>query len=320
MDVVETAQRLADELLFPAALATDAGDAIPVELLDALADAGLYGAGLPDDLEATCAVLEALAGGCLSTAFVWIQHVGVWRAAALSEEPHVRDEWAEPLARGERRGGLALGGALPGPPLLVAREADGGWLLDGSSPWVSGWGRVDVVHTAARTEDGRLVWSFVDARESATLAVELNELVALRATATMRADFTGHFVPTERVISIHPYAEGTTPAEVLRIHASLPLGVAGRCCRLLGPTQIDEELAACRTRLAELDPERIAADRAEAGDLALRAAAALMAARGSRSLLLDDHAQRLAREALFALVYALRPPSRAALLARLGAA
>ena len=42
-----------------------------------------------------------------------------------------------------------------------------------------------------------------------------------------------------------------------------------------------------------------------------------MAAEGSRSLLLADHAQRLAREALFALVYALRPGSRSAVLERL---
>ena len=40
----------------------------------------------------------------------------------------------------------------------------------------------------------------------------------------------------------------------------------------------------------------------------------------TRSILLDEHPQRLAREALFAAVYALRPASREALLRRLGAA
>jgi alkylation response protein AidB-like acyl-CoA dehydrogenase len=320
MDVVEAARRIADEVLFPAALATDAAGAIPVSSLDALAEAGLYGSALPDDLEATCAVLEALAGGCLSTAFVWIQHLGVLRAALFSEHDHIREEWSEPLARGKRRGGLALGGALPGPPLLQAHETHGGWLLDGSSPWLSGWGRVDVVHTGARTEDERLVWLFVDARESDSLRVELHELMALRATATVRADFTAHFVPDERVVSIAPYAPGTTPPQVLRIHASHALGVAGRCCRLLGESPLDAELDACRARLAELDSGRMATDRADAGELAVRSAAALMTATGSRSMLLDQHPQRLAREALFALIYALRPLSREALLHRLGAA
>ena len=320
MDAVETAHRLADELLFPVALETDAAGVIPLASLDALADAGLYGAALPDDLEATCAVLEALAGGCLSTAFVWMQHLGVLRAAMFCEDAHIREEWSEPLARGDRRGGLALGGALPGPPLITAHETDGGWLLDGSSPWLSGWGRIDVVHTGARTDDERLVWMFVDARESDTLRVELQDLMTLRATATVRADFDGHFAPDERVVSVAPFTPGATPPEVLRIHASLALGVAGRCCRLLGASPLDDELDACRARLAELDHERIAADRADAGELAVRAAVVLMVHTGSRSILLDLHPQRLAREALFASVYALRPASRDALLRRLGAA
>jgi alkylation response protein AidB-like acyl-CoA dehydrogenase len=320
MDAVEAAQQLADDLLFPASLATDAAGAIRPATLDALAAAGLYGTALSDDLEATCAVLEALAGGCLSTAFVWVQHLGVLRAALYSEHAAVTEQWAEPLARGDRRGGLALGGSLPGPPLLRARETDGGWLLDGNSPWLSGWGLIDVVHTGARTNDERLVWMFVDARESDTLHVELHELIALRATITVRADFTAHFVPDERVVSIVPFSPGTTPSEVLRIHASLALGVANRCCRLLGPSPLDGELSACRARVAELDADRIAADRADAGELAVRAATALMTRTGSRSILLDEHPQRLAREALFASVYALRPESRDALLRRLGAA
>jgi alkylation response protein AidB-like acyl-CoA dehydrogenase len=321
VDAVESARKLADEGLFPAALTTDAAGEVPTASLDALADAGLYGEALPDDLEVLCAVLEALAGGCLSTAFVWIQHIGVLRAALLSEHAHVREEWSGPLARGDRRGGLALGGALPGRPSLTARETDGGWLLDGCSPWLSGWGRIDVVHAGARTEDERLVWFFVDARESDTLHVEVLDLMVLGATATVRADFSAHVVPEERVVSVAPYVQGgTTPAEVLRIHASHALGVAGRCCRLLGPGPLDRELDACRERLAELDPDRIASDRADAGELAVRSAAALMAASGSRSLLLGEHPQRLAREALFASIYALRPMSREALLRRLGAA
>jgi hypothetical protein len=48
--------------------------------------------------------------------------------------------------------------------------------------------------------------------------------------------------------------------------------------------------------------------------LALRASATLMASVGSHPLLLDQHAQRLAREALFVTVYAGRPPVKAALL------
>jgi alkylation response protein AidB-like acyl-CoA dehydrogenase len=324
MDVVETAQRLADEVLFPAALATDDADSVPVELLDALADAGLYGlagptaaGGLDADFEPVCAVVEALASGCLTTTFVWVQHLGAVLAVASSDNAALRDEWLEPLCRGERRTGLALGGAVPGPARLVARETDSGWAFDGSSPFVSGWGRIDVVHTAARTDDGRVVWALVDATESATLATERLELAALNATATVQATLREHPVPAERVTSVSPFREGPTPPQVLRIHASLALGVASRCCRLLGPSPLDDELATCRVELDRLDPATIEAARATAGELAFRAAAALTVSRGSRSLLASDHAQLLVRDALFVLVYALRPGSRDALLGHL---
>jgi len=72
-----------------------------------------------------------------------------------------------------------------------------------------------------------------------------------------------------------------------------------------------------RAELDRLDPSTIEAARSAAGELALRGAAALAVATGSRSLLMERQEQRLAREALFALVYALRPGSRQALLARL---
>lgn len=325
-EIVGVARRLADEVLFPAALATDAADTLPLELLDALAEAGLYGlsgpsseGGLDADLATLCSVIETLSSGCLTTTFVWVQHVGAVRAAAASENEAMR-AWVAPLCRGERRAGLALGGALPGPPQLVAEEADGGWIFRGVSPFVSGWNRIDTIHTAARTTDGRLVWAFIDAREGDTLAVERQSLVSLNATATVRAEFRDHRVLPDRVTSIDDHREGPPPPELLRVHASFPLGVAARCCRLVGPTPLDERLAEIRASLDRLDPLTIEAGRGEAGDFALRAAAALMVARGSRSLLLEDHAQRLMREAVFALVYALRPGSRDAVLATLGAA
>jgi alkylation response protein AidB-like acyl-CoA dehydrogenase len=323
VNVIAAAARLADDVLFPAALTTDRAGVVPVELLDAIAEAGLYGlsgpvaaGGVDADLATACEVNELLASGCLTTTFVWTQHLGAVRAAALSSNEAIR-EWVAPLCSGARRAGLALGGVLAGPAALGARPTDGGWLFTGLSPFVSGWGRVDVVHTAARTEDGNAVWALLDARESETLSVARLELVALNATATVRVELRDHLVPSERVTSVEPHREGPPPPELLRIHASFPLGVARRCCRLLGETPLDGELAALRAELDRLDPETAEAARGAAGELALRAAAALAVRTGSRSLLLSDHAQRLAREALFCLVYALRPGSREALLTQL---
>lgn len=314
MEVVERAQRFADDVLFPAALATDAADVVPRELLDRLAAEGFYGVGADSDFATVCAVQEALASGCLTTAFVWAQHLGLVHVLAAGGDDDLRARWLEPLLQGDVRAGLALGGALPQPTLHARRDGEV-WILDGLSPFLSGWGVIDVVHTAARTADDEIVWLIVDAIESDALRVERLRLVALDATATVRATFEGLRVPADRQTAVHP-AGGGTPPEVLRLHASLALGIASRCCRLLGPSPLDDELARLRAQLDELGPET-PARRAAAGELAVRAAATLAAVRGSRSVLLGDHAQRLWREALFVLIYALRPASRDALLARL---
>jgi alkylation response protein AidB-like acyl-CoA dehydrogenase len=235
-------------------------------------------------------------------------------AVATSEAAELQAQWLQPLTAGVCRAGLTLGGVLP-QPTLHAQRVDGGWRFEGESPWLSGWGRIDVVHAAARAGD-RIVWAFVDAEESARLAVRRLGLVALDATATVHADFRGLFVPDTRVTMTHPVPDPAAPTnrEVLRIHASFGLGVASRCCRLLGPTPLDEELAALRRELDAADTDAMPAARAAASALALRSSAALMVSTGSRSVLVDEHAQRLAREALFVSVYAGRPPVRSALL------
>ena len=89
LDVVREAQRIADEVLFPNAVATDRAGVLPRENLDALAAAGLYGlagppwaGGLDADFATVCEVTEIVCGGCLTTGFVWTQHHGAVRAVA----------------------------------------------------------------------------------------------------------------------------------------------------------------------------------------------------------------------------------------------
>jgi alkylation response protein AidB-like acyl-CoA dehydrogenase len=312
----DVARQLADEVLFPAALSTDASDVVPGELLDRLAAAGLYGVGVDADFATTCAVQEELASGCLTTAFLWMQHLGLVRTLAARGPAEVAARWLAPLAAGEIRAGLGLGGALP-QPTVHARADKNGWLVDGVSPFVSGWGRIDVIHLAARTTDDQIVWLIADAAEGPALVAERLHLSALNATATVRVTFSQLRVGADRVTDLHP-ASGETAPEALRLHAALALGVTSRCCRLLGPTSLDGDLAQLRADLDRLGPGILAA-RAAAGALAMRAAAALMTSRGSTSLLVSDHAQRLLREAAFTLVYALRPGSRSSLLSSLGA-
>ena len=63
----------------------------------------------------------------------------------------------------------------------------------------------------------------------------------------------------------------------------------------------------------------MATERARTSAFAMQAATALMAHVGSRAILREEHAQRLAREAQFLLIFGNRPMIREALLAALTA-
>jgi len=317
--ILDRARRLAADVLVPAAMTVEASQQIPPAHLDLLAEQGFYGlagprhyGGLDLDFPTGCRVIEILAGACLSTTFVWTQHHSAVRAVAVSSESRLRQEWLKPLCTGRRRAGVALAGTLPGPPLLRARSVAGGYVFDGVSPWVTGWGHIDTLYTAARDEQDTIVWALLDAQPGVTLSAEPLSMVAVMASATVRAHFSGHFVPADRVTGTVSLSEWRSrDAGGLRGNGSLALGIAARCCELIGPGPLDEELVSCRVALDGGTPETMPAARAAASELALRAAAALVVHQGSRAILTDQDAQRLTREALFLVVFGSRPAIKA---------
>lgn len=323
-DPIAAARRVAVEVLAPAAEHTDASRVLPPANLDALAEAGLYGLGVRDeDFLDVCAAIEVLAQACLTTAFVWTQHLGALQVVAGTAPPGLRDAWLEPMTRGDRRVGAAFSGAaLPGPALLHATPDGDGWRLDGFTPWISGWGHIDAMHTAGRAPDGRVVWGLLDARAEDGLAVAPLALLAVDASATVEATFDGVAMPADRITQITP--EPTGPAVVphgTRIHAALSLGVASRSVTLLESEVLAREVDDVRAALdAALDDAgAMAQARAAVAELTIRAAGALLVQTGARAAIAGGAPQRLVREAHFLSIFGSRAPIKAALLERLGA-
>lgn len=319
----ETARRISDELLFPSALEIDRAERVPVKRLDRLAEAGLYGLagpaeaggmGLPD-LAAGMRIIEILAGGCLTTTFVWIQHHGAVRAVAAAGE-ELRERWLMPLCRGTIRAGVAFSGLRrPGPPALRARRVEGGWVLDGYASWVTGWGSVDVIHVGARGGEGEVVWLLVDAVSGPGLSAERLQLAAVNASSTVTLRFEGLKVGADRLTGLEAYpAWQERDRGSIRTNGSLALGLATRCASLLGPSPFDDRISGCRAALDRASVEELAEARAAASRLALELAAAVVIAGGGRSILVDQHAQRLCREAMFLLVFGQTPAIRQAQL------
>ncbi|MGH3784080.1 MAG: acyl-CoA dehydrogenase family protein [Pseudonocardiaceae bacterium] len=329
--MVERAHTIAEEVLFPAALDVDAQGIIPSSHFDLLATQGFYAlAGDPErggidvDFPSLVRILETLAGGCLSTTFTWFQHSSVVRGLTATANADLREKYLDAALRGELRGSVAFAGAIPQPPRLWATATDGGWLLSGEAPFVTGWGMVDVLqisasNTALRAgqSTGTIVTGLVDAQAGAGITVEQLHMVAAQGSNTVRLRFADYVLPAQMVtveVSHHDFLANQHVS--MRRSGCLAMGVAGRCIRMIGEVgqpQVAELLLAeqevIRDRLdAGLgDLATLPAARAAASELAYRCAGALVVAVGSSGILTRQHAQRLVREATFTLVTAGRP-------------
>jgi alkylation response protein AidB-like acyl-CoA dehydrogenase len=299
----------------------DSSDVLSNQQFDALASAGLYGAfapisigGLELDLGALSNIVEQFASACITTTFVWIQHFRLLAALLDPATPqHIRERL--PLAvSGELKGGVALGGLLPGPPRLRATESKDGWRLDGDAPWVSGWGIVDVLFVTARQQDDLVVSFVIDAVDQPGLVATRHRLSAMNASSTVQLTFNGFLIPFDRYVGSQPYQPGVERPEGLRVNGSLALGITRRCCEFLGPSTLDDELRQCRADLDAFETKDISVSRARAAELAVRAAHVLAVSRGSRSAIAGDIAERTTREAALLLVFGSRPAIKESLL------
>lgn len=312
--------RIADELLFADALDVDAHGEIPAGHFEALAAEGLYGiagpadaGGLDLDPLRQRRVREVLAGGCLTTAFVWAQHHAVVRCVRDAGAV-VADAWLERLCSGRTRAGLALAGLRPGPPALrIERDGDR-WTIAGCSPMVTGWGYLDVLLVAARLPSDEIAFALVDTAQGG-LSAQPRRLAALDASRTVRLRFDGVVVASSAVVRTTSLPAWAAEGESVRVNGALAVGVAERCARIAGSATLLAAVAERRRALDDAaDGDDLAQARADASLLAMRAASSLVAARGSAAVDVREHAQRLAREAIFLLAFGQRPAIKEALL------
>jgi alkylation response protein AidB-like acyl-CoA dehydrogenase len=186
---VHLAQRIADDVLFPAAMAVERSDRVPAAHLDLLAAEGFYGVAAPPEVGGVgpagfpivADVVAALAGGCLTTAFVWLQHQAPLMAVAAVAGERDRAAWLRPLASGTVRAGLAMAR----PDLIHVRPVPGGFRLSGESLWVTGWGLVNVLLVGAVDDRGVLHVFMMDATGSESLIATGSNLLAVQASRTV---------------------------------------------------------------------------------------------------------------------------------------
>ncbi|NEW41556.1 acyl-CoA/acyl-ACP dehydrogenase [Nocardia cyriacigeorgica] len=322
--LIERAQRVAEVVLYPDAAAVDQDGVVPARHWEALAEEGLYGAAVAGlELSDIARIIEVLAGGCLSTAFIWMQHHSAVRSLANTANTGLREIFFADLLSGRKRAGAAFAGAVAQPAKLSATRVGGGYLLTGDALFVSGWGVVDLLQVAARerTEDATdtVVSGLIEATAAETLSVTPVSLVAGQATATVRMQFDNHLLPDHRVSEVAAFSDFCTAQTIgSRLNGAVACGVAERAIDLLeltsaGPaTLLREQWHSVHAGLDDAMPGPDVLQKARA--VALRSAAALFAASGSAALQTGHPAERLMREATFTLVATSLPDMRALLV------
>ncbi|MVU78183.1 acyl-CoA dehydrogenase [Nocardia sp. ET3-3] len=325
-DWVREAESLVDEVLAPRAGEVDRTGVIPSSHFEALARRGFYGFPLSEGMSPQLLIDTAatVISGCLATGFVWAQHLGALRSLLASDNEGLRGRYLADMLSGGYRCGVSYAGART-EPTVFAEPVDGGYVLGGATPFVTGWGYIDAVAVAARADTGAsaaVATLLVPVREPENIAAERLPLIAADASATVRLAFTDTFVASDRVLSVKPVDDGPAGGVALSdwVNGGLALGVLMRCVRHLKECGADAgphlaHLEALRERYGRVvgDLDATHAVRAEIAHAAVNAAAAGVVATGSRSVIARTTAERLVREATFALVATTRDPIKAAL-------
>lgn len=273
------------------------------------------GSGAPES--ALVAALVAVAERCLTTALAVTQ----WASAVriLAGGPDVlRAAILPPLARGETYTTVGISQLTTsrqhtGPAVVAGRDADD-WRLDGLCPWVTGADSVDTIVTGGVTPDGGARFFLVPARDAGVTIDPPLEMLALSGSRTSVVRFTA----ARATAAIEPPAGGprtgglaTTALALGATRAALAILAAEAAARpfLAQVAQglaaeadaLGGRLAAAATRGAEAAArDRL---RADANGLVLRAAQAALAASKGAGFVSGHPAERLAREALFFLVW-----------------
>lgn len=299
---------------------------------------GGSGAGLMD----TIRVMSRVSETCTATAFtVWCQ-TACARYLQMSDNADVKSSFLPLVARGVKLGGTGLSNTLKSNVeierfLLTATRVEGGYVINGTLPWVSNLGADHIFVTGCPVDgDGRLVFFVVQCDQPGFRLVSGTHFAALEGTATFGCQFRGVRIDDRHVLA-HPaesveYLARIQPGMILG-QTGMGLGLVRDCIRMVeqaGRTHahinqyetdqaedlsgvleaLEGEVERLATALdAGPEPEQrpalllgILKARLAVGELALRAANAAMLHQGARGYLRTAAAQRRLREAYFVAI------------------
>lgn len=137
-------------------------------------------------------------------AFLQTQHQSAAGMLAVSSNSLLQEEYLPRMGSGEILVGVGFSQLRrEGEPLIRAKPVDGGYLLNGVVPWVTGWGIFHEFIVAATLVDGSAVFGMIPLKSEEGLGFsEVAELAAMRSTNTVAVNVNNWFLANESVVFI----------------------------------------------------------------------------------------------------------------------
>lgn len=279
----------------------------------------------------------ALSSACLTTTFILTQRTGACRRIATSANEQAKATLLPDLVTGDAMATVGISHLTTSRrhlarPVLTAESVDGGYVLNGFSPWVTGAAQSDhavVGATVTVNEEvtAEQVLIALPTNLPGVLAAEPAQLVGLTASHTGELRMKDVFVderwvlagPVENVLSIGSGA-GAGGYQT----STLALGLARSAIHFLATQSTERPELSAPVEALENEHEEVSdllfavvrgepdcsteQLRQQANSLALRSAQAALAAAKGTGYVLGHPAGRWCREALFFLVWSCPQP------------
>lgn len=213
--IVEVSRQIAEEKIVPQRAALDENDAYPTDILEAMAQADLFGLYIPEEyggygggcFEMVLA-LEQLGWGCIAVATAFAASALGAYPLLISGSEELKRKYLPDIASGKKRAAFALTEANAGSDAsgiqTVAHEDGDAWVLNGTKQWITNAGEAQVYTVIALTDRNR------GARGAAMFVVEEGDpgfsygqkerKMGIRASATRELIFNNCRIPKDRII------------------------------------------------------------------------------------------------------------------------
>lgn len=342
-ELLAATQEIVDQELKPLTVQIDLDGVYPESILRKLGSIGAFSQHLPalrpdarHDMGTAIQAMATVSHECLSTGFtIWCQDTCGWYLQN-TENTALRDLWLPRVASGEVLAGTGMSNTMKAfagiePLRLQGKRVDGGYIVNGSLPWVSNLGHDHVFGTlfALDGDPQRSVMALVDCAAEGFSLRQSAHFTALEGTRTFACILENVFIPDERIIDHNGAAflrraragivllqfgmgAGNIQSCIDIMHEAEPLLGHVNCYLEDRPDELQEELddtVEAALALAE-DPfessdeffREILQLRLAAGELAIRASQSAMLHTGAKGYLRAAPAQRKLRESYFVAI------------------